>query len=165
MMTVAIVAMTEEHWPVVREIYEQGIATKNATFATAAPDWAEWDARHLLICRLAAICDGDVVGWTALSPVSSRQVYRGVQEVSVYVAQSARGQGIGLALLNALVIESERNGIWTLQAGIFAENTASIHLHEKAGFRVVGRREKIAQLDGGWRDTVLMERRSKVAGV
>ncbi len=162
---VAIAAMTEEHWPAVREIYEQGIATRSATFATAAPDWAEWDARHLATCRLIAVRDGVVVGWAALSPVSSRQVYRGVQEVSVYIAESARGQGIGLQLLNALVAESERNGIWTLQAGIFAENSASLRLHEKAGFRMVGRREKIAQLEGQWRDTILMERRSRVTGV
>ncbi|HSY11714.1 MAG TPA: GNAT family N-acetyltransferase [Verrucomicrobiae bacterium] len=162
---VAIVPMTEERWPAVREIYEQGIATRNATFAAAAPEWAEWDARHLPTCRLVAIANAEIVGWAALSPVSSRQVYRGVQEVSVYVAENARRQGIGLQLLNALVSESERNGIWTLQAGIFAENLASIRLHEQAGFRVVGRREKIAQLDGQWRDTVLMERRSRVAGV
>lgn len=164
-MRVAIVAMTESHWPAVRKIYEQGIATRNATFATSAPDWEEWDARHLPACRLVAMWDGEVVGWAALSPVSSRQVYRGVQEVSVYIADNSRGQGIGLQLLSALVDESERNGIWTLQAGILAENRASLHLHEKAGFRIVGRREKIAQLDGCWRDTILMERRSLTLGV
>lgn len=153
--------MTEAHWPAVRQIYEQGIATRNATFATEAPAWAEWDARHLKTCRLVGFRNGEIVGWAALSPVSSRQVYRGVQEVSVYIAENARGQGIGLQLLNALVAESERIGIWTLQAGIFAENAASIRLHEKAGFRVVGHRERIARLDGQWRDTVLMERRSK----
>lgn len=160
----AIVAMTEAHWPAVRAIYEQGIATRKATFATSAPAWEEWHARHLPACRLVAVRDGEIVGWAALSPVSSREVYCGVQEVSVYVAESARGQGIGLQLLNALVDESERNGIWTLQAGIFAENAASVHLHEKAGFRTVGRRERIAQLDGQWRDTILMERRSRRVG-
>jgi phosphinothricin acetyltransferase len=164
-MTVAIVPLTEEHWPEVCRIYEQGIATRNATFATAAPEWREWDARHLPACRLVAIRDAEVVGWAALSTVSSRHVYRGVAEVSVYVAESARGQGVGLQLLTALVAESERNGVWTVQAGIFVENAASIHLHEKAGFRVVGRRERIGCLDGQWRDTILMERRSSVVGV
>jgi phosphinothricin acetyltransferase len=164
-MTIDIKAMTETQWPEVRRIYKQGIATRNATFATEAPDWSEWDARHLPACRLVALRDGEVLGWAALSPVSSRQVYRGVQEVSVYVADSARGQGIGSQLLDALVAESERNGIWTLQAGIFAENTASIRLHERAGFRLVGRRERIGCLDGQWRDTVLMERRSQSTGV
>jgi phosphinothricin acetyltransferase len=157
--------MSEEHWPSVREIYEQGIATRNATLETAVPDWAEWDARHLPACRLFARRGDAIVGWAALSSVSSRQVYRGVAEVSVYVAEDARGQGIGAALLGAPVVESEQNGIWTLQAGILAENAASIHLHEKAGFRVVGRRERIGQLDDRWRDTVLMERRSRAAGV
>jgi phosphinothricin acetyltransferase len=164
-MTLAIAPMTAAHWPAVRRIYEQGIATRNATFATEAPDWAEWDARHLPACRLVALHDAEVAGWAALSPVSSRHVYRGVQEVSVYVAESARGQGIGLRLLSTLVAESERNGIWTLQAGIFAENTASIHLHEKAGFRIVGRRERVGRLDGQWCDTILLERRSKIVGV
>ena len=162
---VAIVPMTEERWPAVREIYEQGIATRNATFAAAAPEWAEWDARHLPTCRLVAIANAEIVGWAALSSVSSRHVYRGVAEVSVYLAENARGQGIGATLLAKLIHESERNGIWTLQAGILAENAASIHLHEKVGFRVVGRRERIGCLQGFWRDTVLMERRSKMVGV
>ena len=160
-----ITPMSEAHWAAVREIYAQGIATRNATFETALPDWAEWDARHLSMCRLVALRGDEVVGWAALSAVSSREVYRGVAEVSVYVANRAQGQGIGSALLSALVAESERNGIWTLQAGILAENDASIHLHEKAGFRIVGRREKIGQLDGQWRDTILMERRSRSIGV
>ena len=155
-----ITPMSEAHWAAVREIYAQGIATRNATFETALPDWAEWDARHLSMCRLVALRGDEVVGWAALSAVSSREVYRGVAEVSVYVANRVQGQGIGWALLSALVAESERHGIWTLQAGILAENAASIHMHEKGGFRVVGRREKIGQLDGQWRNTVLMERRS-----
>jgi L-amino acid N-acyltransferase YncA len=159
-----ITPMSEAHWAAVREIYAQGIATRNATFETALPDWAEWDARHLSMCRLVALRGDEVVGWAALSAVSSREVYRGVAEVSVYVADGAQGKGIGSALLSALVAESERNGIWTLQAGILAENDASIHLHEKAGFRIVGCREKIGRLDGQWRDTVLMERRSTVVG-
>lgn len=159
-----ITPMSEAHWAAVREIYAQGIATRNATFETALPGWAEWDARHLSMCRLVALRGDEVVGWAALSAVSSREVYRGVAEVSVYVADGAQGKGIGSALLSALVAESERHGIWTLQAGILAENDASIHLHEKAGFRIVGCREKIGRLDGQWRDTVLMERRSTVVG-
>lgn len=164
-MAIKIEGMTAEHWPQVRRIYEQGIATRKATFATQAPDWTEWDGRHLPTCRLVALRDGEIIGWAALSAVSSRHVYRGVQEVSVYIAESARGQGIGSQLLTALVAESERNGIWTLQAGIFAENTASIRLHERAGFRLVGRRERVGCLHGQWRDTILMERRSKSVGV
>ncbi len=164
-LPINIVPMSELHWPAVLEIYVQGIATRNATFETAVPAWTEWTARHLASCRLVAVRGDDVVGWAALSCVSTRHVYRGVAEVSVYVAASVQGQGIGSALLAALFAESERNSIWTLQAGILAENTASIHLHEKAGFRIVGRRERIGQLDGQWRDTILMERRSKIAGI
>ena len=163
-MTVDIVAMTEQHWLAVSEIFAQGIATTNATLETSVPTWPEWDARHLPACRLVGLHGEEVVGWAALSAVSSRQVYRGVAEVSVYIAERARGQGMGAALLDKLIEESERNGIWTLQAGILVENVASIHLHEKAGFRVVGKRERIGCMHGIWRDTILMERRSKVAG-
>ncbi len=138
-MPIAIERMTAEHWDAVRQIYEQGMATRNATFETVVPEWTEWDARHLPACRLIAMRGNELVGWAALSAVSSRKVYRGVAEVSVYVADKAQGQGIGSVLLSSLITESERNGIWTLQAGILAENAASIHLHEKAGFRVVGR--------------------------
>ncbi len=165
MATLRIAPMTAAHWKAVREIYAQGIATRNATFETVVPSWEEWDARHLPVCRLVAARNGEIVGWAALSAVSSRQVYSGVAEVSVYIAESARGQGVGAALLDALVKESERNNIWTLQAVIHAENSISIHLHEKAGFRIVGRRERIACLDGRWRDTVLMERRSGAVGL
>src|SRR5579864_3076212 len=164
-MHLDIVAMEEEHWDAMREIYAQGIATGNATFETTVPSWEEWHARHLPTCRLLARRGHEVVGWAALTPVSTRHVYRGVAEVSVYIAERAQGQGIGSALLDALIRESERNGIWTLQAGILAENVVSIHLHEKAGFRIVGRRERIGCLDGNWRDTVLMERRSLEVGV
>lgn len=163
-MSVDIAPMTETDWHAVRDIFAQGIATGNATFETAVPTWAEWDARHLPACRMVAVRGTGVVGWVALSAVSSRHVYRGVAEVSVYVAEGAQGQGIGAALLAALITESERNGIWTLQAGILAENAASIHLHEKVGFRIVGRRERIGCMHGRWRDTVLMERRSNSAG-
>jgi len=157
------------HWPQVRAIYEQGMATGNATFTTAAPTWEAWDRDHLPHSRLVAVDDGyggsgEVLGWAALSPVSGRCVYGGVAEVSVYVAGAARGRGVGRQLLAALVAESEANGIWTLQAGIFPENTTSVSMHAGAGFREVGRRERIGQLHGVWRDTLLLERRSAVVG-
>jgi L-amino acid N-acyltransferase YncA len=165
MAALEIVPITEERWDVVREIYAEGIAGGNATFERSVPDWEEWDLRHLPTCRLIARVGNEIVGWAALSKVSTRQVYRGVAEVSIYIAGTARGKGIGGELLAALVRESERNGIWTLQAGIFPENAASIRLHERAGFRVVGRRERIGCMDGRWRDIVFMERRSTVVGV
>ncbi len=165
MNAVAVETMTEAHWRAVRAIYAQGIATGNATFETLVPDWPEWNRRHLASCRLVACSEGEILGWAALSAVSTRQVYAGVAEVSVYIAENARGRGVGKTLLAALVTASEKAGIWTLQAGILAENAASIHLHEQAGFRIVGRREKIGCLHGSWRDTVLMERRSAVTGV
>ena len=165
MQSCEIAPMTERDWPAVREIYLQGIGTGNATFEQSVPEWKEWDERHLPSCRLMARSDNRVLGWAALSPVSSRCVYGGVAEVSIYVAEEARGQGLGCQLLAALVEASEQNGIWTLQAGIFPENAASIQLHQHAGFRIVGRRERIGRLDGRWRDTVLMERRSAVMGV
>jgi phosphinothricin acetyltransferase len=156
--------MTPTDWPSVQAIYEEGIATGNATFQSAAPAWEAWDAGHLAEPRLVASLDGAVAGWAALSPVSSRAVYAGVAEVSVYVAADARGHGCGLALLRRLVDASEARGIWTLQAGIFPENTASIALHERCGFRVVGRRERLGEMRGRWRDVVLMERRSTSVG-
>jgi L-amino acid N-acyltransferase YncA len=159
-----IAPMTKRHWSAVREIYLQGIATGNATFEQSAPEWKGWNERHLPSCRLVARVDGRIVGWAALSPVSSRCVYGGVAEVSIYVADDARGRGIGRQLLDALVDASEQNGIWTLQAGIFPENAASIHLHQQAGFRIVGRRERLGCMNGQWRDIVLMERRSAVVG-
>ncbi|HEY1340299.1 MAG TPA: GNAT family N-acetyltransferase [Bryobacteraceae bacterium] len=156
-----IAAMTPDDWPDVRAIYVEGIATGHATFETSAPDWERWNASHLKCCRLAARSDGGtMLGWAALSPVSMRAVYRGVAEVSVYVAGRARGRGVGAALLAELVAQSEREGVWTLQASIFPENTASIAMHRRAGFRIVGTRDRIAQHEGKWRDTVLMERRS-----
>lgn len=159
-----IAIMTANDWPAVREIYQEGIATGNATFEKSAPDWESWDARHLKCCRLLAKVDDQVIGWAALSPVSARAVYAGVAEVSVYVAGRARGYGVGSLLLSTLVAASEQNGIWTLQAGIFPENQTSIAIHRKCGFRVVGTREAIGCMDGHWRDTVLMERRSVVVG-
>ena len=152
--------MRPDDWEAVREIYLQGIATGNATFAASSPDWRQWDADHLPFCRLVARTGSTILGWVALSPYSRREVYAGVTEVSIYVAASSRGLGVGAALMSALIAESERSGIWTLQAGIFPENTASVELHQRFGFRVVGVRERIGQMNGIWRDVVLMERRS-----
>ncbi|HEY7368299.1 MAG TPA: GNAT family N-acetyltransferase [Thermoanaerobaculia bacterium] len=156
--------LVAEDWPTVRAIYEEGIATKNATFETAAPSWDTWDAKHAKAARLVAVTAEAVVGWAALSPVSDRCAYAGVAEVSVYVASAARGQGVGLRLLRELVEQSERQGIWSLQAGILPENAASLAIHERCGFRVVGTRERLGQLDGRWRDVVLLERRSRAVG-
>ena len=160
-----IISMQAAHWEQVKTIYESGIATGNATFQTSAPSWEEWDKAHTQHCRLVAIENDMVLGWAALTPVSGRCVYAGVAEVSVYVAEAARGKGTGSKLMQALISESEGNGFWTLQAGIFPENVASIRLHEQHGFRQVGYREKIGQMNGIWRNTVLMERRSNVVGV
>lgn len=159
-MAVHIEPLRPDDWPAVRTIYLEGIATGHATFEQDAPDWESWDASKLPACRLVARRDTKVVGWAALSRVSSRAVYRGVAEVSVYVASEARGQGVGRALLARLVSDSEAAGLWTLQAGVFPENTASIRLHQSAGFRIVGTRERLGEMNGVWRDVVLMERRS-----
>jgi phosphinothricin acetyltransferase len=152
-------------WPAVREIYLQGIRSGNATFEQDAPEWEAWDRSHLQSCRLVAREGETIVGWGALSPVSSRCVYEGVAEVSVYIAEDHRGKGVGRRLLEGLVEESEREGIWTLQAGIFPENEASVAIHRNAGFRLVGRRERIGRQNGIWRDTLLLERRSAAVGV
>jgi phosphinothricin acetyltransferase len=161
---IEVTPMIEGDWPSVREIYVEGIATGNATFEKSTPDYGAWDRNHLRVCRLAARQGDEVVGWAALSPVSGRCVYGGGAEVSVYVRENARGCGSGLTLLRALVDASEKAGLWTLQAGIFPENTASIDIHGKAGFRIVGVREKLGAMDDRWRDVVLMERRSTVVG-
>jgi phosphinothricin acetyltransferase len=154
--------LEEEDWPVVAAIFEEGIATGLATFETAAPAWPEWDDSHLPgKLRLVAEEDGEVVGFAALSPVSRRDAYRGVVENSVYVSQHTRGRGVGSALLNELVHRSEEAGIWTIQTSIFPENLPSLAVHMRAGFRVVGRRERIGQLNGEWRDTLLLERRAR----
>jgi L-amino acid N-acyltransferase YncA len=156
--------MKADDWPAVRQIYADGIATGDATFETTVPDWSQWDASHLPACRLVARSLNKILGWAALSPVSRRRVYSGVLEVSVYVATSARGSGVGKHLLRALIEQSEQAGIWTLQASIFPENDVSISLHNALGFREVGRRERIGLLHGRWRDTVLLERRSRITG-
>ncbi|MEZ2444622.1 N-acetyltransferase family protein [Chitinophaga sp. RCC_12] len=160
-----ILPMTSTHGPQVLAIYEAGISTGNATFQTTAPTWEEWDQSHLKSCRLVAAEDDRVLGWAALTPVSGRCVYAGVAEVSVYVAPDAQGKGIGKALLQTLIEQSEENNLWTLQAGIFPENTGSIKIHEACGFRIVGRRERIGKMGDTWRDTLLLERRSKKVGV
>ncbi len=161
----AIKPMGREHWPEVLRIYREGIATGNATFEVEAPSWEKWDGSHLPNCRLIAQEESKILGWAALSPVSSRRVYAGVVEVSAYVAEAARGKGIGKSLLSALIESSEDCGVWTLQAGIFPENTASITLHKSLGFREVGRRERIGKMGDAWRDVVLLERRSAKVGI
>jgi L-amino acid N-acyltransferase YncA len=148
-------------WPDVARIYAEGIATGDATFETEPPSWEHWDAAHLGAPRLVARRDGVVVGWAALAPVSERCVYGGVAENSVYVAEAARGAGVGRQLLEALLEQAEEAGIWTVQAGLFPENEASVGLHLACGFRVVGRRERLGRLHGAWRDVLLLERRSE----
>ena len=154
-----------EHWPAVRRIYAEGISTGRATFDSDIPAWEAWDAGHLAVPRLVARDGDEVVGWAALGPVSARACYRGVAEVSIYVAGAAQGRGAGGALLEALVPASEQAGIWTLHSSIHADNSVSLRLHLRAGFRVVGRRERIARRADGWADTIIMERRSPVVGL
>ena len=157
--------MKPSDWEAVKEIYEEGIGTGNATFQQSAPTWEEWNSSHLQHSRVVAKEDNIVLGWAALTPVSGRCVYAGVAEVSVYVSDKARGKGLGKQLLQKLIEESEANGIWTLQAGIFPENRASIKIHEACGFRILGTRERIGKMNGAWRDTILMERRSETVGL
>jgi L-amino acid N-acyltransferase YncA len=163
-MDIVVEKMTPQDWRAVRAIYLEGIATRNATFETDAPDWEKWDRDHKPDCRLVARNGDQVIGWAALSPVSGRCVYAGVASLSIYVAEAARGQGVGKALLRVLIEASEQRGIWTLEMGIFPENTASLALHKSCGFREVGRRERIGRMDGVWRDVIFMERRSRVVG-
>jgi L-amino acid N-acyltransferase YncA len=163
-MQVEIDPMTGADWHAVAEIYRQGIEAGDATFETAVPDYREWDGGHLAAPRLIARLDGAVVGWAALAPVSDRCVYGGVAEDSVYVASHAVGRGVGRMLLSELVRKAEEAGIWTVQAGIFPENTASLALHDRCGFRVVGRRERLGRHHGVWRDVILVERRSGIVG-
>lgn len=176
-MEYSIIPMQPEHWPAVREIYREGITTGHATFETETPDWERWDNSHRKDCRLVATAPLasltsksvpphiSVLGWAALSHVSIRRVYAGVAEVSVYVAAAARGRGLGKALLQAVVQQSEASGIWTLQAGIFPENIASLALHKSCGFREVGIRRRIGKLGSSWRDVALLERRSAKIGL
>jgi phosphinothricin acetyltransferase len=164
-MTIAIDAFRPEDWESVRAIYREGIDSGHATFESAVPKWDSWNASHLAAGRLVARIGDRVVGWAALSPVSDRCTYSGVAEVSVYVAAAARGRGIGRTLLAALIAESERAGIWTLQSGTFPENLASLALQKSCGFREIGRRERLGKMAGRWRDVLLLERRSPVAGI
>ena len=156
--------ITETNFYSVSKIYKEGIETGIATFETKIPSWQSWDQSHLSIGRISAYDEDQMLGWASLSPVSSRCVYGGVAEVSVYVSQSSRGKGVGKLLLQNLINISEKNRIWTLQSGIFPENKKSIALHKKCGFRMIGYRERIGQLNGKWHNNVLMERRSKVVG-
>lgn len=160
-MAVEVTEMLEGDWPEVERIYLEGIATGQATFETESPGWQRWDAGHLKVGRLVARNGSAMAGWAALSPVSARTVYRGVAEVSIYVASAFRQQGIGLLLFQTLIGEAELAGLWTLQSSVFRENHATIALHRKMGFREIGFREKVARHNGEWRDTVLLERRSK----
>ena len=162
-MNLTLKHITQEHWPSVALIYQKGMATGMATFETEIPSWATWNNNHLNICRYGAWSKDKLLGWVALSSVSQRLVYSGVAEVSIYVDPQYARQGVGSTLFDQVIVESENEGYWTLQSGIFPENKASITLHKNKGFRTIGYREKIAQLHGIWHDNVLMERRSKKA--
>ena len=164
-MRLVIETMHPTDWEQVRAIYLEGIATRNATFETEAPDWKRWHAAHLSFGRLVARVDNELLGWGALSPVSDRRCYAGVAEASVYVQADHWGQGIGEALLRGVIEVSEKHGVWTLQAGIFPENLTSLAVARKCGFREVGKRERLGKLHGVWRDVLLLERRSKVVGL
>ena len=145
----------------VLEIYRMGLETMNATFETKVPTWQEWDSKHLIHSRFVSDENGIIRGWASLTPFSTREVYRGVAEVSIYVASNFRGRKIGSELMEKIILSSEQNGIWTLFSSVFPENEPTLRLHAKYGFRIIGKRERIAQLDGIWRDTILMERRSR----
>ena len=162
MSSVEVERLREEHWPEVARIYAEGIETGNATFETEVPPFVQWDSTHLAEHRFVALRGGAVVGWVAVSPVSDRCVYGGVVENSVYVGEEARGGGVGRALLARLIESTEAAGIWTIQTGVFPENEASVRLHERVGFEVVGRRKRLGKLHGVWRDVLLLERRSEV---
>lgn len=165
-MDYSIREMKPEDWETVAKIYKEGIDTGKATFQAEIPSFEEWDKGHMKICRLVA-CDGNtILGWAVLSPTSSRCVYRGVAEVSIYIGEAYRGKGVGKNILTSLINVSEENGIWSLYSAIIRENSSSIALHKNCGFREIGIREKIAKMPNGiWHDTVLMERRSKVVGI
>jgi phosphinothricin acetyltransferase len=160
-----IITLLPKHWEDVKRIYEQGIKTGNSTFETEAPTWEEWDKKHHNICRFVSVENEIITGWAALIPTSTRKVYSGVMEVSIYIDENYRGKGMGKRLFNVLIKKSEENSIWSLLAVIFPENIASIKLHEQAGFRILGVREKMGQMDGVWRDNIMMERRSKIVGI
>ncbi len=158
---VEIQSFTKVDWPAIAAIYQEGIDTGIATFETKVPSWENWDATHIQSCRIAALYEDKIVGWAALSPVSKREVYKGVAEVSIYITSKFRGKGIGRLLLSTLIDQSEKTGFWTLQAGIFKENSSSIKLHTDLGFRKIGYREKIGRLNQVWYDNIILEKRSK----
>ncbi len=157
--------LTEKHWPEVKAIYKSGVATGNTNFSLAFPDWDGWNKTHVKNCRLVATENATVLGWAALTAITDQCVFAGVAEVSIYIAADARGKGIGKQLLKAVIDESERNNFWTLEARIFPENLASVRIHQENGFRIIGNRERIGQLNGVWRDTLLLERRSSKVGI
>jgi L-amino acid N-acyltransferase YncA len=157
--------LSEKHWPEVKAIYESGVATGNANFSHTIPDWDAWDKTHVKNCRLVTTENGVVLGWAALTVISDHCVFAGVAEISVYIAEASRGKGVGKKLLSELVKLSEQNNFWTLESRIFIENLASIKIHEENGFRIIGSRERIGQLNGVWRDTLLLERRSVKVGI
>lgn len=165
MNNITIRAMLATDWNAVSEIYVEGISTGIATFETCAPTYAAWNAAHMKNCRFVAESNGEILGWVALSPVSNRCVYGGVAEISVYIAGHSRGKGLGKLLLEHVIIASEKEGIWTLQSGVFPTNYGSIKVHEATGFRMIGKRERIGKLHGKWVDNVLFERRSKIVGI
>lgn len=162
---IAIDSLKPADWPRACAIYLEGILSGNATFETEPPNWEQWDLSHHQFGRLVAATDEGIMGWSALSPVSVRRCYSGVAEVSIYVSASARGQGVGRFLLRETIRAAEANGIWTLQGSVFPENVASLRMCTAAGFRQVGRRKHIAKLNGLWRDTILLERRSDRIGL
>ena len=164
MNTISIRPMDAADWHSVSKIYEDGIATGFATFETSIPTYESWDAAHMASCRLIAMEGEKILGWAALSPVSSRCVYGGIGEVSVYIGKDSRGKGAGKLLMHTLIKESEAEGLWTIQSGIFPENKGSIELHKKVGFRYIGKRERVGKLDGEWKDNLLFERRSETVG-
>ncbi len=163
--TLGVRKMTATDWKAVATIYAEGIATSIATFETKVPTYSTWNKSHMQNCRIVAIYNKLVIGWAALSPVSSRCVYEGVAEVSIYVASNYRGMGVGKLLMKNLIATSESIGIWTLQSGIFTDNKSSIELHKKAGFRYIGKRERVGKLNGEWKDNLLFEKRSKLIGI
>lgn len=160
-----ITSLRPEHYPEVARIYADGLETGVASFETQVPDWEKWNHKFITSCRLVALKKDNVIGWCALSPVSKREVYAGVAEVTIYIDRAERGTGVGKALLSKLISESEAAGFWTLQAGIFPENQASLALHKSSGFRVVGIRERPAKRLGVWYDNILLERRSTKTGL
>jgi phosphinothricin acetyltransferase len=169
-MEITIRPMTETDWPAVARVFREGIDTGHATFEAEVPEWEDWDGSHMEPCRLVAEVDNRVVAWAALTPVSDRCVYGGVAETSVYVGSAGRGRGVGTRLLQVTVLESERAGLWSLEAQTFPENAASIALHKKCGFREVGTRSRVGKMrygpmQGAWRDVVLLQRRSETVGV